>query len=41
MSLLTTLATSNTTYSDTNGTANTYYQIEVVPSSSAKSITVA
>ena len=39
MSLLTTLAASNTTYSDANGSANTYYQIEVVPS--AKSITVA
>ena len=41
MSLLTSLSTANTTYSDANGTANTYYQIEVVPSSSAKSITVA
>ena len=41
MSLLTSLSTANTTYSDANGTANTYYQIEVVPSSSTKSITVA
>ncbi|MBO4588773.1 MAG: C10 family peptidase [Bacteroidales bacterium] len=41
MSLLTALSTSNTTYSDANGSANSYYQIEVVPSSSAKSITVA
>ena len=39
MRLITTLAASNTTYSDLNGTQNTYYQIEVVPSSS-KNITV-
>ena len=39
MSLLTTLAASNTAYSDVNGTSTTLYQIEVVPSSS-RSISV-
>ena len=39
MSLLTTLAASNTAYSDVNGTPTTLYQIEVVPSSS-RSISV-